>query len=222
VIVADWEQATPLWYMQYVDGVRRDVLVRYPMERLDETLSDAALAQRSVYITRALPGVERLGPTSAAGPLIQVRGRDPDPFRATSRRVDASLGDEARLVGVEYLASDLRVGGVLPLLLYWQALDQTRADASVSVRLVSSSGEDVAQSDVPHPVLGTSPMHAWRAGAVVADYHELAVSNRLAPGEYAVEALLYRGPSAAPLAVSGASGNQRGDRVRLLPVQVRG
>jgi hypothetical protein len=64
-------------------------------------------------------------------------------------------------------------------------------------------------------------MHAWSPTVIVADYHELAISNRLAPGEYRVEALLYRGPTAAPLPVTGADANSRGDRVRLPPVQVR-
>jgi hypothetical protein len=221
IIVADWEQSTPLWYMQYVEGIRRDVLIRYPMERLEQTLNDAALAQRSVYITRALPGVERLAVTSSVGPLIQIRGSSLDSLTNVGQLVDASLGDSAKLLGATYLSGDLRVGGVLPMVLYWQALDVPREDASVSVRLVNQAGEDVAQSDVPHPVLGTSPMHAWPTGALVGDYHELAISNRLAPGEYRVEALLYRGPAAAPLPVTGADANSRGDRVRLPTATVR-
>jgi len=221
IIVADWEQSTPLWYMQYVEGIRGDVLVRYPMERLEQTLNDAALAQRPVYITRAVPGVERLGVTSSVGPLIQIRGPRLDPLTNISQRVDASLGDSAKLLGATYLSADLTVGGVLPIVLYWQALEVPREDASVSVRLVNQAGADVAQSDVPHPVLGTSPMHAWTTGAVVGDYHELAISNRLVPGEYRVEALLYRGPTAAPLAVTGKDANGRGDRVQLPTVKVK-
>jgi hypothetical protein len=221
VIVADWEQSTPLWYLQYVEGMRRDVLVRYPMERLEQTLVETPLAQRPIYVTRALPGVERFGTTVSVGPLIQVRGPSLDPAARIVARVDATLGDAARLLGATYLADAPRVGGVLPLVLYWQSLEGLREDASVSVRLVNAAGHDVAQSDVPHPVLGTSPMHAWSAGAVVGDYHELAISNRLPPGEYLVEALLYRGPAAAPLSVTGADANARGDRVRLPSIQVR-
>jgi hypothetical protein len=221
IIVGDWEQATALWYLQYVEGVRHDVVVRYPMERLDETLNDPLLALRPVYITRALTGVERFGPTSAVGPLIEVRGQLVDPSLSRDLEVDATVGETARLVGVTYLADDVRVGSVLPLVLYWQALGVSREDASVSVRLVNSSGDDVAQSDVPQPVLGTSPMRLWNPGAVIGDYHELAVSNRLVPGEYRVEALLYRGPTAAPLAVTGGDASERGDRVRLPAIQVR-
>ncbi len=221
IIVGDWEQSTALWYLQYVEGARHDVLVRYPMERLEETLNDQTLALRPVYITRALPGVERLGPTSAFGPLVQVRAQPGDPPVTPQLEADASLGDTARLVGVTYLADDVRVGGVLPLVLYWQALEASREDASVSVRLVNSSGDDVAQSDVPQPVLGTSPMRLWSPGAVIGDYHELAVSNRLAPGEYRVEVMLYRGPTAAPLAVTGRNASERGERARLPVIQVR-
>jgi hypothetical protein len=221
VIVADWEQATPLWYMQYVEGIRRDVLIRYPMERLDEILSEANLSERPVYVTRALPGVERLATTSSVGPLIRIRGSNANFPIEIRHRVDATLGDTAVLLGARYLEGDPRVGGVLPIVLYWQALDGSRDDASVSVRLVNQAGQDVAQSDMPHPVLGTSPMHAWSPGTVVGDYHELALSNRLPPGQYRVEALLYRGPAAAPLPVTGSSANSTGDRVQLQTVGVR-
>ena len=221
IIVGDWEQSTALWYLQYVEGARQDLLVRYPMERLDETLNDQTLARRPVYITRALPGVERFSPTSAVGPLIQVRGELGSPPLSADLEVDGTFGETARLVGVTYLADGVRVGGVLPLVLHWQALGASREDASVSVRLVNSPGDDVAQSDVPQPVLGTSPMRLWNPGAVIGDYHELALSNRLVPGEYRVEALLYRGPTAAPLAVTGRDANEPGDRVRLPAIQVR-
>jgi hypothetical protein len=221
IIVGDWEQSTPLWYMQYVEGARPDVLVRYPIERLQDTLSDPTLVQRPVYLTRVLPGLELPGPTTAVGPLIQVRGQPSEAPASANVQIDANLGDAARLLGVTYLLNDLRVGSVLPLVVYWQALGEGRQDASVSVRLVNTSGDDVAQSDAAHPVLGTSPISRWHAGEVVADYHELALSNRLAPGEYRVETLLYRGPSGTPLVVTGRDANDRKDRARLPSVQVR-
>ncbi|MFN0074355.1 MAG: DUF2723 domain-containing protein [Chloroflexota bacterium] len=215
IIVGDWEQVTALWYLQYVEGERPDVSVRYPIERLDVTLADATLAARAVYATRTLPGIERLGPTSSVGPLIQVRGTTPrDPISSTEG-IDAELGASVRLVSAEYLSDDLKRGGVLPLVLYWMATVPNPPDASVSVRLVSSYGEDVAQSDVSHPALGTSPMSGWSAGHVIGDYHELGLSNRLPAGEYTIQALAYRGPAGTPLSVQGRDAHARGDRVNV-------
>ena len=69
VIVGDWEQATPLWYYQQVEGLRPDVLIIYPIERLDE----AASTGRPLYLTRTLGGVAERWRASSDGPLVALR-----------------------------------------------------------------------------------------------------------------------------------------------------
>jgi hypothetical protein len=72
IIVCDWEQATILWYLQRVEGQRPDLTIRYPIERLDGTLTEARTTGQTVYISRTLPGVESKSVTSSVGPLLQV------------------------------------------------------------------------------------------------------------------------------------------------------
>lgn len=221
IIVSDWEQATVLWYLQLVEHVRPDVEIRYPMERLESTLAEARSRDRAIYVTRAVPGLEQLGVTSASGPLIQVRADGPPGGQPRGDRDLADLGGEIRLVDAEYLVDAPRPGAVLPLILYWEAIAGQPDDLAVSVRLVDAGGQDVAQSDLRHPVMGTSPTDRWRQGAVIGDYHELAISNRLPAGEYVAEVLLYRPYTSQPLDVSGPARSPRGDRARLPVVQVR-
>jgi hypothetical protein len=59
VIVSWWTTSTPLWYGQYVEGIRPDIFVADDRTMLDQNLGGATdviarfLGQRPVYITRA-------------------------------------------------------------------------------------------------------------------------------------------------------------------------
>jgi hypothetical protein len=190
VIVCDWEQATVLWYLQRVEGQRPDVTIRYPIERLDETLAEARTNSRTVYISRTLPGVERRGVTSSVGPLLQVSpppASNPPP-----------IPDIARFEGGLTLATvslhdpSPRPGSVLPFTLRWRSEQRLPEAYAVSVRLISPSGAVLAAHDERHPALGTSPTNTWAAGQTVGDYHELPLGSRLTPGTYQLQVLPYR------------------------------
>src|SRR5262249_6132340 len=119
IIVCDWEQATVLWYFQRVEGLRPDLTIRYPIERLDETLAEARTTGQTVYITRTLPGVESRGVTSSVGPLIQVY---PSP-QVSPVRSDSGIHLENGLtfVRLEPHPRGPRLGTVLPFTVYWRA-----------------------------------------------------------------------------------------------------
>jgi len=203
-IVCDWEQATVLWYFQRVEGLRPDLTIRYPIERLDETLAESRAAGRTVYITRTLPGVESRGVTSSVGPLIQVY---PPPAASAA-------GEGVRFEGgLTFLHLDThdwrpRPGGVLPVTISWRA-DAPLAEAyAVSVRLLDADGAVLAVQDERHPALGTSPTNTWPVGTVIGDYHELPLGFRLRPGTYRLQIVPYQveprrelSPSGTPLTV---------------------
>ena len=192
VIVCDWEQATALWYQQQVDGRRPDVVIRYPIERLDEELAAARGAGRAVYVSRTLPGLEGRGVTSSRGPLVQVW-----PPPATSPPPGAMLFDARfdgglALAGVEYHAGAFWTGGVVPFTLYWRADRPMSDDLAVSVRLLDAAGATLASHDERHPALGTSPTSRWQPGQVVGDYRELPLGTRLPAGQYRIAVVPYR------------------------------
>ena len=81
---------------------------------------------------------------------------------------------------------------MLPLTLHWRALQQPPHDYSVSLRLLSGTGGQLAQVDSQHPVLGTYPTSRWTAGEVVSDYYEIQLGPDLAPGTYGWGVVLYR------------------------------
>jgi hypothetical protein len=95
--------------------------------------------------------------------------------------------------------------------LVWQALwregDPKPANYQVNLRLVSEAGTEWWSSSA-HPVSGMYPTGAWRAGQVVADWHEIDLADDLPPGRYTVEVGLFYPFSRAGLSVQDAGAQQ--------------
>lgn len=199
VILCDWEQSTPLWYYQQVEGLRSGVQIVYPIERLDEM----AVAGRPLYLARTLPGVAPRWRPSAAGPLIALHD-EPSfslPTDMTSLNISFGPGGELdrrgayliELAGFATGSSSLfHPAQVVPLTLYWRALASPGYDYSVSLRLFNGAGEQVFQVDSQHPVLGMYPTSLWQPGEVVADYYEIQLAPDLPSGVYQWRVILYR------------------------------
>jgi hypothetical protein len=204
IIVCDWEQATVLWYFQRVEGARPDLEIRYPIERLDQSLAEARATGRTVYITRTLPGVESRGVISSRGPLLQVYPPPPVglPANALALPVAALPSSPLMLHGrfegglaifaVDLHTSVLQQGSVFPFSLIWRPEAPLTEAYAISVRLVGPDGAVLAVHDERHPALGTSPTDRWTAGQVVGDYHELPIGSRLQAGTYQVHVIPYQ------------------------------
>jgi hypothetical protein len=188
VIVADWEQATPLWYYQQVEGQRPDVEIVYPVERLD----DAAARGRPLYITRNQPGLTDRWHPSSTGQLIALRSEPTSALPQDLVPAGTRLGDTIELAGYAYGPADLLPATVVPVTLYWRALVEPDHDYSISLRLFDGAGQEVFKVDSQHPVLGTYPTSHWSAGEVVGDYLEIQLPGDLPPGTYRWGVILYR------------------------------
>jgi hypothetical protein len=188
VIVSDWEQATALWYYQQVEGRRPDVQIIYPVERLEE----AAVSGRPLYIARNHPGLADRWHPSSAGPLIALHPEPVLDLAPDVSSLDIRFGDSFDLAGFAYGAADLYPATVVPLTLYWRALEDPAYDYSVSLRLFDAKGRELYRVDNQHPVLGTYPTSRWTAGEIVGDYYEIQLPRDLPPGTYHWGVILYR------------------------------
>jgi hypothetical protein len=193
VVLCDWEQATPLWYYQQVEGLRPDVTIVYPVERLDEV----AASGRPLYMARAQAGLADRWHPSCSDSLIRLRDAPNFELPLSAAPLSARLGP-FELAGYAYGAPPgagrafFYPGEVVPLTLYWRAVEKPVHDYSVSVRFFDPGGGQVGQVDAQHPVLGTYPTSRWAAGEGVSDYYELQIPPRTAPGEYRWGVILYR------------------------------
>jgi 4-amino-4-deoxy-L-arabinose transferase-like glycosyltransferase len=187
-IVGDWEQATPLWYFQQVEGWRPDVQIVYPVERLAE----AAASGRPLYIARNYPGLADRWHPFAAGPLVALHAEPTVDLPAGTSPLGIQLGESFELAGFAYGQTDFHPAAVVPLTLYWRAIQAPAYDYSVSLRLLDGAGSEVYKVDSQNPVLGTYPTSRWSAGEVVGDYYEIQLPPDLPPGTYRWGAILYR------------------------------
>ncbi len=190
IIVGDWEQVTPLWYYQQVEGYAPDVTIMYPIERL----SEAAETGRPLYVTRILPGVAESFHPFSVGPLVALRSEPTFEMPPDVTRLGLNLGDMIELAGYSLPDANnaVKAGGVLQLTLYWRALIDLDEDYSVSLRLLDSNGSEVWREDQEHPALGMYPTSHWQAGEIVGDYREIPFPRTTPPGTYRWAVVAYR------------------------------
>lgn len=133
-------------------------------------------------------------------------------------QVEADLGGQFRLVGVDRPADPWRAGEIAPLTLFWRAEAAPAEDYAVFVHLLDESGQLAAQTDCP-PVGGSRPTGGWREGESVIDRHGLPLPEALPPGRYELWVGMYRPASGERLPVAG-SGAGPTDAVSLGWVEV--
>lgn len=193
VILASWHWATPLWYLQTVEGQRPDVEVKYVYPRTASLADDwaaeinAALPRRPVIVTSfyaqefaALP--YRFIPL---GPAWQVRAEPllTPPEGLTGAR---TFGDW-EFLGY-HLASSQSVSSVqsVDLTAAWRLRPNARPHAiSFFVQIIGPDGLLYGQKDVAHPSSRYVP------GEVLLDRYPIVLRPDTPPGDYALVAGAY-------------------------------
>jgi hypothetical protein len=206
LITNDRDEMMPLWYYQYVDDRRPDLLGIFPLivteptyANLGRLIDQALLSQRSVYLIKPMPGLEvkaQLEPDPDLPPLIRVLG--PAMARPPLHPREVALGGVMRLVGYDQSSPSVRPGETLTITLYWQPQSEIDFDYSSYIHLVDDSGRGITQSD--HQLGGEYyPTSLWRPGEVLRDSHLLSIPQDVAPGVYRLVTGMYRYPALQPL-----------------------
>jgi hypothetical protein len=206
LVTNDRNEMMPLWYYQYVDGHRPDLLGIFPLIVTEPTyanlgglIDQALLSQRPVYLIKPMPGLEvkaQLEPDPDMPPLIRVSG--PAMERPPLHPREVALAGIMRLVGYDQSSSSARPGETLTVTLYWQPQSEIDFDYSSYIHLVDEAGRGITQSD--HQLGGEYyPTSLWRPGEVLRDGHVLSIPQDVAPGVYRLVAGMYRYPSLEPL-----------------------
>jgi len=206
LVTNDRDEMMPLWYYQYVQGRRTDLLGLFPLVvsgptygNLGGLIDQALLSQRPVYLIKPMPGLEVKAQTETATdmpPLVRVVGTAMDRPPLLPRQV--ALAGVMRLIGYDQSSPSVRPGESLGVTLYWQPQAEIEHDYSSYVHLVDDAGRGITQSD--HQLGGDYyPTSLWRPGEVLRDSHVLTIPQDAGSGVYRLLAGMYQYPSMEPL-----------------------
>lgn len=191
-ILADSEKIAPLYYLQVTEGRRPDLeIMVLPDESAYRSELDARVAGgQTVYLARFLPHLEGIYFLRSAGPLTEVSPTPLLELPPLDSRLDARFGGDVTLLG--YTLDPIRPAypDAVHLTLYWTVDAPQDSAYHVRLRLVDGDGVVVWESDGSHPVDNSYPTSAWRPGAIVPDWHEIAWPLHLAPADYQLEVAL--------------------------------
>lgn len=133
-----------------------------------------------------------------------------DEWIPVEHRLESPLADSLALIGYDgVLAGYAKPGAVIPLALYWRALQKTGEDYTVRLTLQGKGPGQFAEWE-SMPVNGRYPTRSWQSGEVVRDPWRLRLPASLPGGLYKLE-----------LALVGEDGRQEG-RLALGELTVEG
>jgi hypothetical protein len=151
-ILADWRWATPLWYLQQVEGLRSDVDVRYvynvPGEEYRDTWERRVQGippERPLLLTHyyEFPGYT----TEPWGSGFLLRSRPVMELSVPLTWAQTTFGDRVRLVGYGFAENQFLPGQTAEITLAWLPTGALEPSPSFTLRLVDAEGFHVAQAD---------------------------------------------------------------------------
>ncbi|MBC7228216.1 MAG: DUF2723 domain-containing protein [Thermoflexales bacterium] len=152
VILADWHWATPLWYLQQVEGRRPDVTVEYVYPVVGEDYGATWLrrveevgADRPILLTHFydFPGYS----AEPVGAGFRLHRRPAVEVTAPLSPTDVAFAEGVQLVGYRLPAPPFRAGQALEVVLAWRRTAPSDRAPSFTLRLVGPDGREIAQAD---------------------------------------------------------------------------
>ena len=99
---------------------------------------------------------------------------------SSARPLNVTYGNVARLLAYEVGRDAIQPGEMLPVTLYWQALEPTDEDISIFLQLVAGQDQVLGQVD-SYPGGGAYPTSMWSPGQIIRDEYMVPLS--VAPAE---------------------------------------
>ena len=213
----DRNEIMPMWYYQYVEGRRPDLLGIFPWiiphpdyANVGRVLEQALASGRPVYLIKPMAGLSLKADLTPAGTLFQAT---PNPMSPTYRRdlilpeiiipqPGGNVTETIKLSGYDLSSTKTVTDTEISVTLYWQAIQELSIDYTSYIHVLNSQGERVAQND-QRPGGDFYPSSAWQAGETLRDRHILTMPADLAPDIYELRAGMYYQPQPGLIAGMG-------------------
>ncbi len=226
LIVGDWEQATPLWYAQQIEGQCADCRIFQGIDQLGKVITQASAENRPLYVARSINTTEGWSHPNSVGPLVWLAREPVQSLPTELTALNITFDDELCLAGYQWPLGEptFRAGTVLPFTFVWQNTNDKALPAyAISLRLYAGE-QEVWKADNPNPVLGMHPFSTFAPGEVVTDYYEVPLNPEWPPGAYRLAVVLYEVSAESGFRNAqaiDAAGNGLGEEVDVLDFQLR-
>ena len=131
----------------------------------------------------------------------------------------ANFGGLVELLGYDLERTGFSPGEVVPLTLYWRALEQMDTSYTVFTHFIDEDNHIWGQQD-SLPQEGMHPTTLWITGEVVTDRYSIIIDPNAPSGRYIIEIGLYDAEERVRLPVLNEDGKSVDDRVLLRKVWV--
>ncbi len=199
----DRNEITPLIYLQYVEGVRPDLVGLFPLILPGEEYANVVRVidsvidvERPLFMIKEMDGLEIKYRMELIRPLVHVLS--PAISHEPHNPTNLTLNDSLSLIGYDQQPLSLSPGEQLRVALYWHVNEALGEDYHSYVHLVDERGNIIAQSD-HRPGGDYYPTSLWQPAETLLDEHAPAVPAETAPGTYRLLAGMYLFPSMEPL-----------------------
>jgi hypothetical protein len=192
-VLAQWHQATALWALQDVEGLRRDVRVDYVYPQGAQAYADtfaqqakAAANERPTYVTSYDASAFQASGVGVA-PVPGVQAWQVLTRALTSMPGTGSLLFDGRVevAAVQVNSATVAVGQALDVVAQWRAVGTIGENESLTVRIMRPNGKLAANADIKlDPAMAQDEVRSARL--------TLGVPLDLAPGDYQVLVGMYQ------------------------------
>jgi hypothetical protein len=223
----DRNEMMPMWYYQYVEGRRPDLLGLFPLivtepeyATIGRVLDQALASGRPVYAIKPMDGLGLKADLVPKGSLFRVTAFDdrlpahPHDVLLPEITVDPSRTETIKILGYDLATAEAgntaetAPGEAITITLYWQTTQKLSIDYTSYVHLVAADGHGITQND-HRPGGSFYPSSQWQVGEVLHDRHILTIPPETPAGMYRLRVGLYYQPE--PGVISGmGSGEEIG------------
>ncbi len=190
----DRDEIMPLWYYQYVEGRRPDLLGLFPLivpdpkyTNIGHVLDQALQSRRPVYLIKPMDGLRLKANLTPTGTLFLATPIQ-QPLIFLNPKPESIM-----LFSYDHLPDTISKGTPFTATLYWQTSQPLTIDYSSYVHLINEQEQGITQSD-HRPGGEFYPSHYWQVGEVLRDSHTLTIPTDAPPGKYRLRVGWYHQP----------------------------
>lgn len=193
----DRNELMPMWYFQYVENRRRDLLGLFPLitpaadvQNVGRLLDTAFAGGRAVYFIKPMDGLGLKADFDPLPPLPHAQLVRATPANLVPAvPLSAMVGNSVQIAGYTLT----RTENALTVDVFWQAKQPLAENYTGYVHLLGADGDGIAQDD-HRPGGEFYPTRLWQPGEILRDRYTLPYPADMPTGGFSLVAGMYLQP----------------------------